>query len=101
MTAPVRKLTVTMTAASAAELTALLTTLDEFVRSNPRIAAELAAFLASRGSRFPEFEASNLIDELSFTALGLRKQVVSAREESVARCTGGRAGGAGRDRRGG
>ncbi len=78
MTAPGRKPIVTITAAFAAELT----TLEEFVRSNPRIAAELAAFLASQGSRFPEFETGNLIDELSFTALALRQQADSAREET-------------------
>jgi hypothetical protein len=72
----------TMTARSA-ELTILLTTLDEFICSSPRIIAELAAFLESRGSRSPEFETGNLIYELSFTALSLRRQAASvpARKE--------------------
>ena len=77
MTGPRHEPTVTMTAAFAAELTALLTTLDECVRSSPRIAAELAAFLGSRGSRFPEFEVGNLIDDLSFTSHSLRKRDAS------------------------
>lgn len=78
MTAPRHEPTVTMTAAFADDLTALLTTLDDFVRSTPRIAAELAAFLVSRGSRLPDFETGNQIDELSFTALGLRQQATPA-----------------------
>jgi hypothetical protein len=73
-----RERAVTMTAASAADLAGLLTILDEFVRSSPRITDELAVFLASRGSRFPEFETGNLIDHLSFTALGLRQQAAPA-----------------------
>jgi len=48
-----RKAAVTLTAAQAAGLSALLTTLDEFLRSSPGVAAELT-------------------DELPFTALGYR-----------------------------
>ena len=71
MTGPGRhKTAVTLTAAEAAGLSALLTTLDEFLRSSPGVAAELTAFPGNRGSRFPGSEGGNLIDELSFTALG-------------------------------
>jgi hypothetical protein len=68
-----RKTAVTLPAASAAELAALLGTLDEFLRSSPRVADDLARFLSSRGARFPGFDACNLIDELSFTALSFRR----------------------------
>ena len=82
MTSPRRrKNAIVLPIPQAAELTALLGTLDEFVRSNPRITAELAAFLASRGAPFPEFDASNTIDELSFTALGFR-QLLAAGEDA-------------------
>lgn len=67
-----RKAAITLTAAEAAGLAALLTTVDEFLRSSPDITSGLAEFLGNRGSRFPGFEACNLIDELSFTALGYR-----------------------------
>ena len=67
-----RKAALTLTEAEAADLAALLTTFDEFLRSSPDITARLAEFLGNRGSRFPGFEACNLIDELSFTALGYR-----------------------------
>jgi hypothetical protein len=82
MTSPRRrKNAIVLPIPQAAELTALLATLDEFIRSSPRIAAELAAFLASHGARFPEFDASNMIDELSFTALGFR-QLLAAGEDA-------------------
>ena len=71
-----RKAAVTLTAAEAARLSALLTTLDEFLRSSPDITAGLAAFPGKRGSRLPGFEAFNLVDELSFTALGHRCRLV-------------------------
>ena len=67
-----RKAALTLTAEDAAGLAALLTTVDEFLRSSPDITSRLAGFLQNRGSRFPGFEACNLIDELSFTALGYR-----------------------------
>jgi hypothetical protein len=73
-----RKAAVTLTAAEAAGLAALLTTIDEFLRSSPDVTAELAAFLGNRGSRFPGFEAGNLIDELSFTALGYRSRLAGS-----------------------
>jgi hypothetical protein len=73
-----RKAAVTLTAAEASGLAALLTTIDEFLRSSPNVTAGLAAFLGSRGSRFPEFEACNLIDELSFTALGYRTRLAGS-----------------------
>jgi hypothetical protein len=79
MTSPRRRKagTITLTAAEAAGLTALLTTIDEFLRSSPAVTAGLAEFLRGRGSRFPGFEACNLIDELSFTALGYRSRLAS------------------------
>ncbi len=73
MTGPGRRTAaLTLTAAEAADLAGLLTTLDEFLRSSPDITAGLAVFLENRGSRFPGFDACNLIDELSFTAHGYR-----------------------------
>jgi hypothetical protein len=76
MTSPRRrKAAVAMTAEEAASHTALLTTIDEFLRSSPAVTAALTAFLGTRGSRFPGFEACNLIDELSFTALGFRNRL--------------------------
>jgi hypothetical protein len=73
-----RKAAVTLTAAETAGLAALLTTIDEFLRSSPNVTAELAAFLGSRGSRFPGFEAGNLIDELSFPALRYRNRLAGS-----------------------
>src|SRR5438445_7056604 len=55
------------------ELTDLLTTLDEFLRSSPRVSADLAAFMASGGHPHPGYAASLLINEVSFTALRLRQ----------------------------
>jgi hypothetical protein len=68
-----RKTGITMPAASVSELAALLTTLDEFLRSGPPVGDALAGFLASRGARFPGFDACNLTDDLSFTALRFRR----------------------------
>jgi hypothetical protein len=68
-----RKAAITLSAACVAELAALLGTLDEFLRSSPRVAGDLAGFLSSRGARFPGFGACNLIDELSFTAFSFRR----------------------------
>jgi hypothetical protein len=83
MTSPGRRKTaITLTAAEAAGLAALLTTIDEFLRSSPDITAGLAEFLGSRGSRFPGFEACNLIDELSFTALGYRCRLAGSGDAS-------------------
>lgn len=53
-------------------LTELLTELDEFLRSGPLIADDLASFLASQGHTHPRFAANNLIDDVSFTAAHLR-----------------------------
>ena len=79
MTGPGRRTAaLTLTAAEAADLAGLLTTLDEFLRSSPDVAAELAVLLRNRGSRFPGFEAGNLIDELSFTALGYRSRLAGS-----------------------
>jgi hypothetical protein len=76
MTSPRRrKSVITLTTAEAAALTALLTTIDEFLRSGPAVTAGLTEFLRARGARFPGFEACNLIDELSFTALGYRNRI--------------------------
>jgi hypothetical protein len=57
---------------SLADLTALLTMLDEFLRGSPPASAMLAAFLAGAGHQNPGYAASLLIDEASFTALRLR-----------------------------
>ncbi len=76
MTSPRRRRTaITLTAAEAVGLAALLTTVDEFLRSSPAVIVGLAEFLRARGARFPGFEACNLIDELSFTALGYRNRL--------------------------
>ena len=53
-------------------LAELLTQLDEFLRSSPTIAADLADFLAARHRASPEFAASNIIDDVSFAAAHLR-----------------------------
>ena len=77
MTSPGRrKNAITLPAADAAELTALLTTIDEFLRSDCASGA-LAAFLASRGAQFPGHDASVLTDELSFTALSFRNRLAA------------------------
>jgi hypothetical protein len=68
---------VTLPIPQAAELAALLTTIDEFFRSAHADGA-LAAFLASRGTQFPGHDASILTDELSFTALSLRSLLAAA-----------------------
>jgi hypothetical protein len=76
MTSPRRRRAViTLTAEDATGLAALLTTVDEFLRSSPAVTVDLAEFLRARGARFPGFEACNLIDELSFTALGYRNRL--------------------------
>ena len=59
---------------SVAELAALPGTLDEFLRSRPRVVGDLAGFLSSRGARHPGSGTCNLIDDLSFTALSLRRR---------------------------
>ncbi|HYB36225.1 MAG TPA: hypothetical protein VEF72_10915 [Mycobacterium sp.] len=53
-------------------LAELLAVLDEFLRCRELPIAELLAkFLESRGSVHPAFHANNLIDHLSFTAVGI------------------------------
>jgi hypothetical protein len=56
-----------------ADLALTLTDVDEFLRS-PAGHAALTAWYQARGSIAPGFDAGNLIDGVSFTALGLRKQ---------------------------
>jgi len=67
---------VTVSAAATADLAVLLTTIDEFLRSDCASGA-LAAFLASRGAQFPGHDASILTDELSFTALSFRNRLAA------------------------
>jgi len=59
---------VTLPAASVILLAELLTRLDEFLRSGPVIAEDLARFLASQGDAHAGFSANNLIDDVSFSA---------------------------------
>jgi hypothetical protein len=76
MTSPRRRnAAIALTTAEASGLTALLTMLDEFLRSSPAVTVGPAEFLRAREARFPGFEACNLIDELSFTALGYRSRL--------------------------
>jgi hypothetical protein len=58
-------------AAWLADLASTLAEVDEFLRS-PAGHAALEDFYAARGSTGPGFEAGNLIDAVSFTALWLR-----------------------------
>jgi hypothetical protein len=58
-------------AAWLADLTGTLAEVDEFLRS-PAGHAALEIFYQARGSIAPGFEAGNLIDTVSFTALWLR-----------------------------
>jgi hypothetical protein len=77
---PGRAPAIRLPAAQAADLAALLTTLDEFIRSSPRVTVELRRFLAGRGSRFPGHDASLLTDTLSFTALAFRTPAADIHE---------------------
>jgi hypothetical protein len=52
---------------------------DEFLRS-PAGHASLDGFDAARGSIRPGFDAGNLIDAVSFTALWLRSKAPQARQ---------------------
>ncbi len=45
----------------------LLTELDEFLRSGPIIADDLASYPASRGHTHPRFAANNMTGDVSFT----------------------------------
>src|SRR6266542_2693049 len=45
----------------------LLADLDEFLRSGPIIADDLASYLASRGHTHPRFAADNITGDVSFT----------------------------------
>lgn len=51
----------------------VLADLDEFLRGHPGVLEALSEFLAGRGQKHPRFDANNLIDQVSFTALGLRQ----------------------------
>jgi hypothetical protein len=73
MTAEDDRTPVTLPAETVRGLAALLTELDEFLCSGPIVSDDLALFLASRGHAHPRFVASNMIDEVSFTATGLRQ----------------------------
>jgi hypothetical protein len=68
---------VTLPATSVILLAELLTQMDEFLRSSPLIADDLAGFLASRDHSHPGFAAFNLIDNVSFTALWLRNLIAA------------------------
>lgn len=57
-------------------ITAALTILDEFLRSDS-IAALLAAHLRATGHDHPGYDAALLIDQISFTAHALRSSVVT------------------------
>lgn len=59
------------TSADLTELCRLLTAIDLFLRS-PGQPERLTAHLADLGTPRPAFQAANLIDEISFTALYLR-----------------------------
>jgi hypothetical protein len=63
---------VTLPGAWVIRLAELLTQLDEFLRSGPAVAGQLARFLASQGDAHARFSANNLIDDVSFTAAHLR-----------------------------
>lgn len=64
-----------------ADLAATLTQVDEFLRS-PAGHAALEDYCAARGSIGPGFEAGNLIDEASFTALWLRSKAAPQAQRS-------------------
>jgi hypothetical protein len=64
--------TLTVSAGELARVGQLLSELDEFLRSDHSVTELLADFYARRGDCHPRFAAANLIDAVSFTALGLR-----------------------------
>ena len=64
-----------------ADLASTLTQVDEFLRS-PAGHAALEDFYAARGSTGPGFEAGNLIDDVSFTALWLRGKTAPQAQRS-------------------
>ncbi|MDA8322944.1 MAG: hypothetical protein M0030_24490 [Actinomycetota bacterium] len=63
---------VTLPAITVILLAELLTQLDDFLRSSPLAADDLADFLGARHRASPDFSANNLIDDVSFTAAHLR-----------------------------
>jgi hypothetical protein len=67
------RVTVAVPADQLADLADLLTTVDEFLRCGTGVADRLADFYAGRGDRHPGFAASNLIDQVSFTAAALHR----------------------------
>lgn len=56
-------------------LAPLLSELDEFLRSGTNVALLLTQFMQHRGHTNPGLAAYNLIDDLSFTAYGLRHEI--------------------------
>jgi hypothetical protein len=64
-----------------AGLAETLTEVDEFLRS-PAGHAALNDFYATRGSISPGFDAGNLIDAVSFTALWLRGKAAPQARQS-------------------
>jgi hypothetical protein len=64
-----------------AGLAETLTEVDEFLRS-PAGHAALDDFYAARGSIRPGFDAGNLIDAVSFTALWLRSKAAPQARQS-------------------
>ena len=64
-----------------ADLAGTLTEVDEFLRS-PAGHAALEDFYAAGGSISPGFEAGNLIDAVSFTALWLRGKAAPQAQRS-------------------
>ena len=77
---PGRAPPIRLPAAQAADLAALLTTIDEFIRSSPASPPSSADSSAGRGSRFPGHDASLLTDTLSFTALAFRTPAADIHE---------------------
>lgn len=65
--------TIAISARHLAELASLLARLDEFLRSGDPATSALTSYLAIRGEPRPGFAACNLIDEVSFTELWLRR----------------------------
>lgn len=71
---------ITLTDSQIQILSGMLTELDEFLRHHPGVLDALSDFLAARGHSHPRFRAANLIDQVSFTAAGMRE--VAAEDDS-------------------
>jgi hypothetical protein len=67
--------------AQLAELADMLTEVDQFLRSAAGHAA-LEEYYAARGSIGPGFDAGNLVDWVSFTALWLRGKAAPQAQRS-------------------